>query len=290
MIRSAKTNVVLTSAVAGSQVITVTPLTSTGTPGTAVTKTITWTAAGTLDVSASKSTSVISAYISNVAALSFIADAVVSVPAGTTPAQKAAIKVTLLDSNGIAVNGKALTATVSGPGLLSVVDADETQTGTLARAVTTTLTSDNVGYVTVSNDGSAGTSVVTISVGTTIIATETLTFSGLATKFEIKAVSGVYGIAAIGSQDSATTGISVKATDSAGNVVDGKNVFLTSSDVAIATVSAAARATGANASDPDGFAYFILTGVNDKRAKILMIRCEGYVMRKLVKPTLEIIK
>jgi hypothetical protein len=182
--RRSLTNVVLTSAVAGSQVITVTPLNSAGTPGTAVTKTITWTTSGTLDVSATKSTSVINAFTANAGA-AFTSDAAITTTAGsvlasTTGVQKASIKVTLLDSNGVAVNGKALTATVSGPGLLQIVDANETTTGTLARALTSAALSDNVGYVTVSNDGTAGVSTITISVGSTVIATETITFSGSA--------------------------------------------------------------------------------------------------------------
>ena len=262
--RPAKTLVVLSSAVVGSQVITVTPLNSSGTPGTAVTKTITWTTSGTLDVSASKSTSVINSYTANTGA-AFTSDAALIKSAGTTPAQVAAIKVTLLDANGLAVNGKALTATVAGPGLLSVVDANETQTGTLARAVTTTLSSDNVGYVTVSNDGSAGVSTITISVGTTVIATETLTFSGVAAKYEVTSVSGVQSIGANGSTDSATTGIAVKVTDSAGNLVDGEAVYLKSGDTAIATVSSSSNSSGASKA---GYSYFVLTGVKSGSAVI----------------------
>jgi len=91
MPRYAKTAVVLSSAVAGSQVITVTPLTSTGTPGTAVTKTITWVAASSLDVSAAKSTSVINAWASGIGA-AFTADAALTVDKGTTPAQVATVK------------------------------------------------------------------------------------------------------------------------------------------------------------------------------------------------------
>ena len=262
--RDAFTNIVLSSAVAGSQVITVTPLNSVGSPGTAVTKTVTWTTSGTLDVSASKSTSVINSYTANTGA-AFTADAVLIKDAGTTVAQVAAIKVTLKDANGVATNGKALTATVSGPGLLSVVDANETQTGTLARAVTTTLSSDNVGYVTVSNDGSAGVSTITISVGSTVIATETLTFSGVAAKYEVTAIRGVMAIGTNGTSDSATTGIAVKVTDSAGNLVDNEAVYLKSGDTTIATVTSSSNTSGASKA---GYSYFALTGVKSGSAVI----------------------
>jgi protocatechuate 3,4-dioxygenase beta subunit len=267
--RYAKTNVVVTSAVVGSQVLTITPLTSTGTPGTAVTKTITWVAADTIGVSAAKSTSVINAYATGGGA-AFTSDAAITAAAGsvlasTTGVQKAAIKVTLLDSNGVAVNGKAITATVSGPGLLQIVDANETQTGTLARALTSAALSDNVGYVTVANDGSAGVATVTISVGSTVIATETITFSGAAAKYEVTSVSGVMAIAANGSTDSATTGIAVKVTDSAGNLVDGEAVFLKSGDTTIATVSSSSNTSGASKA---GYSYFVLTGVKSGSAVI----------------------
>ena len=131
--------------------------------------------------------------------------------------------------------------------------------------MTTTLSSDNVGYVTVSNDGSAGVSTITISVGTTVIATETITFSGVAAKYEVTSVSGVMAIAANGSTDSATTGIAVKVTDSAGNLVDNEAVFLKSGDTAIATVSSSSNTSGASKA---GYSYFVLTGVKSGSAVI----------------------
>jgi trimeric autotransporter adhesin len=258
--RDAFTNVVLSSSVAGAQVLTVTPLNAQGTPGTAVTRTITWVAASTLDVNASKSTSVINAFTANTGA-AFSADAALTFAASTAVAtQLAAIKVTLNDANGVAVNGKALTATISGPGLLQIVDANETSTGTLARAVTSSPLGDNVGYVVLHADGSAGVSTVTISVGSTVIATETLTFSGSAKTYEIKSIRSVMAIGTNGTTDSATTGISVKVTDSAGNAVDGHQVFLKSGDTTIAAVSSSSSSSGSG-SDPEGMSYFVLTGV-----------------------------
>jgi hypothetical protein len=259
MPRYGNTTVVLSSSVAGSQVITVTPLTTNGTPGTAVTKTITWVVSTTLDVNASKSTSVINAFVTNAGA-AFSADAALTVSAGTTPAQVAAIKVTLKDANGLAVDGKTLAATVSGPGLLQIDSDVETVTATAAARAVSAVISDNVAYIGVFNDGTAGVSTITISVGTTTIATETITFSGSAKTYEIKSVRGVMAIGANGTTDSATTGISVKVTDSAGNEVDGHPVFLKSGDTTIATVSSSSSTSG-NGTDPEGMSYFILTGV-----------------------------
>ena len=269
--RSAKTALVLSSAVAGSQVITVTPLNSSGTPGTAVTKTITWVASTTLDVSAAKSTSVIQPFSDNVGA-TFATDATVSAAKGTAPAQVAAVKVTLLDSSGIAKYGQALSVTVSGPGLIAINTANETVTaaqttstnvrsGPVARAAALTLAdNNNIAYVGIHNDGTAGVATVTISAGTTVIATETVTFTGSAAKYTVTAVRGVYAIGSNAAGDSATaTGVTVKVTDSAGNALSGQTIYLKSGDTTIATVDASAQS--GSATGPLGVAYFAVTGV-----------------------------
>jgi len=271
MPRYAKTAVVLSSAVAGSQVITVTPLNSVGTPGTAVTKTITWVASTALDVSAAKSTSVIQAYTANAGA-TFTTDGTVSAAKGTTPAQVAAVKVTLLDSNGIAKHGQALSVTVSGPGLVAIKTANETVTATetaatntnsgpIARTAALTLAADNnIAYVGIHNDGTAGVATVTITAGTTVIATETVTFTGSAAKYTVTAVRGVYAIGSNAAGDSATaTGVTVKVTDSAGNALSGQTIYLKSGDTTIATVDASA--SSGSATGPLGVAYFAVTGV-----------------------------
>jgi hypothetical protein len=234
-------------------------LTSTGTPGTAVTKTITWVASTTLDVSASKSTSVINAYTANTGA-AFTADAALTVAAGTTAAQVAAIKVTFLDSNGLAVDGMTLTASITGPGTVAIDSADETVTAAGTRAASAVI-SDNVAYVGVFNDGTAGVSTITIYAGTAVIATETITFSGVAAKYEVTAVRGVHAIGSNAAGDSATAeGVTVKVTDAAGNAVGGGTVYLVSNDTTIATVTASAT-PGSATTDPLGVAYFAVTGV-----------------------------
>ena len=285
MARTAKTAIVLSSAVAGSQVITVTPLTSNGTPGTAVTKTITWTVSTALDVSATKSTSVIQPFSDNVGA-TFTSDAAVTAAKGTAPAQVAAIKVTLLDSNGVAKNGQALSVTVSGPGLVGINTANETVTATqsasantvsgpVARAAALTLASgNNVAYVGVHNDGTAGVSTVTITAGTTVIATETVTFTGSAAIYTVTAARGTYAIGSNAAGDSATAaGITVKVTDSAGNALSGQTIYLVSSDTTIATVTASASSGGATG--PLGVAYFEVVGVKSGSATITAYNTSG---------------
>jgi hypothetical protein len=272
MVRRSLTNVVLTSAVAGSQVVTVTPLSSTGTPGTPVTKTITWVASTALDVSAAKSTSVIRPFVANAGA-DFTTDGAVVADKGTSPAQVAAIKVTLLDSNSVAKNGQALSVTVTGPGLVAINTTNETVTATQgassntksgnpARAAALTLAdNNNVAYVGVHNDGTAGVATVTITAGTTVIATESVTFTGAAAKYEVTAARGAYAIGSNAAGDSATAaGVTVKVTDSAGNAVGGHTVYLVSGDTTIATVTASASSSS-SATGPVGVAYFAVTGV-----------------------------
>jgi hypothetical protein len=279
MVRRSLTNVVLTSAVAGSQVISVTPLTASGTPGTAVTKTITWSVSTALDVNAAKSTSVIQPFSDNVGA-TFTTDAAVTAAKGVSPAQVAAVKVTLLDSNGVAKHGQALSVTVSGPGLVAINTTNETVTATQgaatntksgnpARAAALTLTdSNNVAYVGIHNDGTAGVATVTITAGTTVIATETVTFTGSAAVYTVTAARGSYAIGSNAAGDSATAaGISVKVTDSAENAVGGHTVYLVSSDTTIATVTASASSSS-SATGPTGVAYFEVVGVKSGSATI----------------------
>ena len=271
MVRRSLTNVVVSSAVAGSQVISVTPLNAAGTPGTAVTKTITWVASTALDVSAAKSTSVIQAFTANAGA-TFTTDGTVTAAKGTAPAQVAAVKVTLLDSSGIAKHGQSLSVTVSGPGLVGINTANETVTATqsasantvsgpVARAAALTLAADNnIAYVGIHNDGTAGVATVTITAGTTVIATETVTFTGSVAKYTVTAVRGVYAIGSNAAGDSATaTGVTVKVTDSAGNALGGQTIYLKSGDTTIATVTSSA--TSGTATGPLGVAYFEVVGV-----------------------------
>jgi hypothetical protein len=239
--------VVLTSAVAGTSTLTVTPLGSNGAPGTAVTKTITWAASFTTkSVSATTSTSLLIAGSSTTAGTS---DAVVV--ADKAAGRAATIKVTLLDANSAAVNDLSLSATISGSGLVKA-STDGTAGGD-ARATSVTLTGANVGYIAVNSDGTAGVATVTISAGSTVIATETVTFSGSATLYTVKQNSSVYAATTAPSTPGTQT-ISVTVTDAAGNkVVDGTTVYATSATTTVAAVTASATTTA-------GVATFTITG------------------------------
>ena len=113
--------------------------------------------------------------------------------------------------------------------------------------------------INVFGDGTAGTSTITISDGTTILATKTLIFSGVATKYVVSNERSVYRVGTNGADATATalgSGIAITVTDAAGNpVADGTSVYATSTNPTIATVSASTTTIG-------GVAYFGVTGVS----------------------------
>jgi protocatechuate 3,4-dioxygenase beta subunit len=238
--------VVLTSSVAGTSTLTMTPLGANGAPGTAVTKTITWAASfATKSVSAATSTSILNATTGTTAT----ADA--TVVADKAAGRAATVKVTLLDANSAAVNDLSLSATVAGSGLIKA-STDGTANGD-ARATSVTLTGTNVGYIAVNSDGTNGVATITISAGSTVIATETVTFSGAAATYVAAQTRKVYAGTTAPSTPGAQT-ITVTVTDAAGNkVVDGTTVYASSATTTVATI-------GSSATTTSGVATFIVTG------------------------------
>jgi hypothetical protein len=248
--------IVLTSQVAGTQTITVTPLAANGSPGTAVTKSITWLASTTTSVSASNSTSIL-AKGTGAPTTSGTDDTVAA--ASTSGVQVANALVTLKDGNNVALGGQTLSATVSGPGLIAWGTTAATA-GTVRASSVTLGTGSGVGntseYLGISSDGTAGVSTITITDGTTTIATETVTFSGSAATYVATNAFTNYAIGANGTNGSSTAyALKVKVTDANGNIVaDGTTVYATSSDTTLATVSASQTTVS-------GYAYFAVTGV-----------------------------
>ena len=238
--------IVLTSAVAGTTTITATPLGSNGAPGTAVTKTVTWAASfATKTVSATNSTSFIGAGSST----TITADA--AVVADRAAGRVATIKVTLLDGNSAAINDLSLSATITGSGLIKA-STDGAAAGD-GRATSVTLTGTNVGYVAVNSDGTNGVGTITISAGTTVIATETVTFSGAAASYVATQTRGIYAGTTVPAGTIPQT-ITVAVKDAAGNnVVNGTTVFASSATTTVAAITASATTTS-------GVATFTVTG------------------------------
>jgi hypothetical protein len=137
-----------------------------------------------------------------------------------------------------------LTATISGPGTLAIgtnlaaITALDSGTG---RAITGTTNHYVVGVFA---DGTAGVSTITISTGTTVLATETVTFYGAAAKITPTVVNSVLKIGAN------TGAITAVVTDAAGVAVPNVTVYASSNtdatiDDAYVASTAVSSATGA---------------------------------------------
>ena len=202
------------SAVAGTTSVTVTPIDAAGVPTVARTATIVWGANATTSVGASILRQAGPAVgqddqglLTPNALYSTTVDAtpiVVSKTAGTNASQ---ILVMLLNNDGTkAANGDVVTATVSGSGLVLANQSAVAAAGTVRASSTILTAGNNVAYVHVTSDGSAGTGTVTISVtsaltgATTVLGTRTQTYVGsvttltvASTNFNIGAAGAVTG-------------------------------------------------------------------------------------------------
>lgn len=249
--------VILYSQNLGTSTLTVTPINAgTGVAGTAVTKTVTWTSTGSLSANAGYSTAYIAAGSTTPTSTTDATPIIAADNAGTTAGTEVAnIQVQPKDSNGNSIANDALTVTVSGPGLIGI-GASAGSVGMQGRAVTGTAGNYNVN---VFGDGTAGTSTITITDGTTVLASKTLVFGGLPATFTPSNEFGVYRIGSNGADNVSTTlgsGIAVSVKDANGNPVpNGTTVYAVSNTPTVATISSSATTTG-------GIAYFGVTGVS----------------------------
>ena len=171
-------NITATSTVAGVQTLTTQSINSTtGVVTTIGTATITYGAAPVVTASTSK------AFLSagtDFAAADDAGGVTLASTAGAGAAQ-ATIAITINDQNGTAINGQALAITVAGPGLIIAVTGNgATGTGNV-RATSRSATDQantNLAHVGITADGTSGVSTITITSGTTVIATKTVTFYG----------------------------------------------------------------------------------------------------------------
>ena len=186
----------LTSAVAGVQTVTMTPYTSTGTLGTAVTKTVTWVSSlskNTYDHSYAYLTgetgtapSVLSADTNTAASTS----AAITVPATLNTTQsKAAIWVkqfasgdTSTVSNLASGKGKEVIVEITGAGALGA--ANNAATGSVV-SIAATSSGSSAAQVYVFADGRPGTGTITVKVGGTLLATKTIAFTGTTASYTV---------------------------------------------------------------------------------------------------------
>jgi hypothetical protein len=178
--------------------------------------------------------------------------------ASPTATEVAVIKVTLKDTlSGLMPNTTSLSAVITGPGTLSIGSSQPTDA--TGRAVSAT-TSSGVAYVNVYADGTEGVATITLSVGTTVVATETVVFYGTATKYV--AVVKKQHIANSGS--STADVIEVTATDKAGNLVPSSAIGASVGTSTIATVTASVSTAST------GKALFAMTGLATKFGTVVV--------------------
>jgi hypothetical protein len=241
---------VLSSAVAGTQTLTATPLNANGTLGTAVTKSITWVATGSASV-ASLTPSIASgsaASTTDATSTIYISKSLLS-----TPAAQAALEVIAKDGNGNTVSGATVSFTIAGPGLISAVSGTTTTAGT-ARATSTTTATGGIATVFVSSDGTAGTGTITAT-SNGVSVTRSVVFVGAATSYTVSAAKTIYkvgsNVTTLGSTDYA---LKITALDSNGNPANDASATLTSGTTATATIASSVSFTS-------GVGYVDLTGV-----------------------------
>jgi len=215
------------SNVAGTQTLTWTAIdATTGAPTVVATQVITWGAAPA--PLAQWSTSFIQAGTAAAGA----ADVDVVVPR-TLGTQAANITVTLNSASATGIANQGLAATIVGPGNLGITNTVGTRTTAASGksvSIAATVGNLNTWNISVWPDGTAGKSTITITSGTTTIATETVLFYGPVTKLtatqnmKVAVASAAGGdLGYQGSANSTTNlpAVIVVATDALGNNVPG---------------------------------------------------------------------
>ena len=223
-----------TSATAGEATVTMKSMnTTTGVLTTVGSVTVTFGAAPA--ISAANSTAFLSAG-SDCATSDDVGGVTLAKTASTSV--QATICVLVKDQNAVAFNGAAITATISGPGLISIKTSNTTGDAGAARAAALTATTQaatNASTIGISADGTAGVGTITITAGTTVIATKSITFYGSAAKYTATTI-----LNAVADGTTTSDAVLVCATDSAGIAVPGATIYATSGDTNVATVTASA--------------------------------------------------
>ena len=228
--------------------------------------TVTVTAAGVAGVAdAASSTSLLDAEGTTSGTTAPTADeSVVVAKAAGTAAGVATL--TIKDANGVVVPNPSsanVSATVSGPGNVALNSTLASATYATSGKVVTGSTSSGVIYAAFYADGQSGKSTITFKVGSTVIATETVTFYGSLASLTATVKKN------IANSGSATTGaIEVIGKDAEGNVVPSQGLTITSSATSVvadytATSSSVSEATA-------GTASVSVTGISSKYGSVVL--------------------
>ena len=155
-------------------------------------------------VSAANSTSILSADATTAAT-----DDTINASAATG-AQRGNVAITLKDQYTNDAYGQTLSATITGPGLIAFSQGTRGTQGTAKVASLPLTSSQNTAFLGINGDGTGGVATIRILAGTTLVATETLTFYGTATAVSAKVIEPHIQVG------TATAVIEVSAKDSAG--------------------------------------------------------------------------
>ena len=183
-------------------------------------------------------------------------------------------KAALLDANGVAMpSSTTWSVTLTGPGTLAT-----SPTGTPgARVLTGTGAAP---AFTIFGDGSSGTTTITLSAGSTVVGTKTVTFysttvASLTATAMYNVVVAVHG----GYSATSTKTIYVVAKDASGNAISasGANgMTATSSSTAVATVGTPTYDANAGGTGVAGY-YVTVTGVAEGTATITIADSTGKI-------------
>ena len=239
--------ITLTSAVAGVTTITARPLNATtGAPGTAVTKTVTWVAAttsGTYDHSTAwiSGTSLTSGrwYTdSTTAELSFASTLDVTADATINVTQFNAADTTTVTTLASTATKKVV-ATITGAGSIGSTTngSDAGSSVTIAAGTATT-----VDYLHVFGDGRNGTATITVSVNDELVATKTVSFYGTVTGYAASTTTGetlskkqIAIAAAASGTDAESATVTIKGLDALKTVMAPGTIYVTTDTATIAT-------------------------------------------------------
>jgi len=251
---AATDTITLTSAVAGTTTITATPLSSSGVPGTAVVKTLTWSPTGSLAVTSATAKLNDTVTYGATYASQIDTNVTLKFASSNTSENLAQFSAKFVDANGVAVSGATVVITVTGPGILSASSSNnETATSTASSAVRALICTTSAGgtcSTAIKADGTSGTSTVTFTSGTVSVS-RSLTFYGSAKSYSgLFAYQNIYlvGTATTGS-GYGTGGIRVTVKDANGNAVAGHTPSIISSDTTKLT------AGSCSASTASGYSY-----------------------------------
>ena len=227
----ATVNVVATSAVVGTQTISVVPVAANGTPGAAVTKTITWIS-GASNAVINHSTAFIGAVGSEVL-----------VDATLTPGFAASsTAIGQIDARQYSDSGTTATATAStGAVTVAIAGAGSVSTtssgGATGPSVTIAAGGGNANRFTfyVYANGVAGKGTVTISVAGAVVATKTVTFVGALSAYKATPTNTTTAIGGVADV------VTISGLDANANAAALGTYYLTSSNTAVATVASGAQ-------------------------------------------------